>query len=203
MQIGSDWTASQAIFYVMYLNPTIPGRSLAAVSGDYQRVLVANIIELMRAKGWSPKDLARAIGHDSDQYVKRWLVRQKAVSIRSRDRIASALGVTSAALDPQAEAFDPATRPPHMRRGGNPRGRSRSATTDLMQQVTEAQADYRAHMEAMKGAGRAESAARAPDYIDAMLLWWDELDASDRERVHDFARELRDARRDERRKAAG
>lgn len=33
------------------------------------------------------------------------------------------------------------------------------------------------------------------DYLEAMELWWSELDGHDRERVYDLARMLRDAQR--------
>lgn len=77
----------------------------------------------MAAKGWKPKQLAKALHHPHAQTVHRWLSdapppKGRAISIENVDKVAKALGVTADALDPGgAEAYDPVNRPEHMRRG--------------------------------------------------------------------------------------
>jgi transcriptional regulator with XRE-family HTH domain len=161
------------------------------VADDYQAQLVAAITEAMKAKGFGYKQLARAMGYDYDITVKRWLRRQKAISVASLDRIATALGTTREQLDPCGEAYDPTTRPPHMRRGGRPPGSKTSWPADPVGAELEQARSARAR------------AAMSADYLHAMSLWWHELEPADRERVHDFARQLRDERREARRGVAG
>lgn len=170
------------------------GRTLTLVPDDYQAELVGAIAAALQKKGWSAKDLARAMGYEYDTTVKRWLRRQKAISVASLERIASALEMTAQEIDPKGQAYDPQDRPPHMRRGRKTGG---LASQDLVAQLEEAKAGARARLAPFR------DAASGPDYLEAMALWWNELEPDDKERVHDFARELRDSRRELKRKAAG
>jgi hypothetical protein len=45
------------------------------------------------------------------------------------------------------------------------------------------------------GSGATTKERSRVDYLRAMELWWTELDQADRERVHDYARRIRDTRR--------
>jgi hypothetical protein len=56
---------------------------------------------------------------------------------------------------------------------------------------------------AERGGGDTPTTTEASDYLAAMQMWWHELEAEDRERTHDFARDLRDARREQRKQKAG
>jgi transcriptional regulator with XRE-family HTH domain len=186
---------SQENFDDTYLNPSIEGPTLAAVEPEYQETLRQNLARAMSDKGWGTKDLAKALHYESDIHVRRWLRGQVTISIVSLSRIAAALETTPEALDTKREAYDPDNRPAHMRRGGNPRGRA--PRSELLAQLDAAEASFRSR-------NLIESTpAPGADYLEAMALWWNELDAVDREKVHDYARQLRDARREVRRKAAG
>lgn len=159
---------------------------------DYQAALVASVIAAMEAKGWGFKELADALGYDDQVTVKRWLRRQVAISLTSRARIAAVLGTTPTAIDPKNEAYDPANRPPHMRRGGNRHGlRGFESAADEMNR----------RMRARPPADSDIDADRA--YLIAMEAWWQELTPDQREQVHDFARKLRDAQREARKQKAG
>jgi hypothetical protein len=96
-------------------------RNVTAVE-PYQAELRQRIRAAMAAAHCTPKQLAKALRHPHAQTVHRWLSddpkKHRAISINNLRKIAKMLDVAVDTLDPDGtEAYDPANRPEHMRRG--------------------------------------------------------------------------------------
>lgn len=92
------------------------------MTSGYQAALRRNVRQAMAAKGWEPKQLAKALRHKHAQAVNRWLSedpkKQRAISVENVRKLARVLGVSVATLDPDGkQAYDQSNRPAHMRRG--------------------------------------------------------------------------------------